>query len=172
MSGEPERGGPSGPSVGLLARAREHLSLTRVQAIFGILAALISIGGALYGYLRPSKPPVPHSGEIVATIRDAKSGKPIPDAAIELMTQKDVLVTMLAAPGGEARRQTKEGTYRLRVTHPRYGTETRQIQVQPGQTAEVLFRLNPKVAATPPPSANPAERVVNEGVDSIKKIFR
>src|SRR5262245_38234519 len=47
MSGEPEGVGPSGPSVGLLARAREHLSLTRVQAIFGILAALISIGGAL-----------------------------------------------------------------------------------------------------------------------------
>ena len=172
MSGEPEREGPSGPSGGLLARAREHLSLTRVQAIFGILAALISIGGALYGYLRPSKPVVPHSGEIVATIRDAKSGKAIPDAALELMTQKDVLVTMLSAPGGEARRQTKEGTYRLRVSHPRYGTETRQIQVQPGQTAEVLFRLNPKATATPPSATNPAERVVNEGVDSIKKIFR
>ena len=171
MNGETERGAHGGPSVGLLARAREHLSLPRVQAIFGILAALISIGGALYGYLRPSKPPVPHSGEIVATIRDAKSGKPIPDAALELMTQKDILLTMLSAPGGEARRQAKEGTYRLRVTHPRYGTETRQIQVQPGQTAEVLFRLNPKVTATPP-TANPAERVVNEGVDSIKKIFR
>src|SRR5215510_15269984 len=166
MSGEAERGAPSGASVGLLARAREHLSLTRVQAIFGILAALISIGGALYGYLRPGKPVVPHSGEIVATIRDAKSGKPIPDAALELMTQKDVLVTMLSAPAGEARRQTKEGTYRLRASHPRYSTEVRQIQVQPGQTAEVLFRLNPKFAATPP-SANPAERVVNEGVDSL-----
>jgi hypothetical protein len=171
MSGEPEHPAPSEPSVGLLTRAREHLSLPRVQAVFGILAALISIGGALYGYLRPSKPLVPHSGEIVATIRDSKSGKPIPDAALELLTQKDVLVTMLSAPAGEARRQTKEGTYRLRVTHPRYGTEVRQIQVQPGQTAEVLFRLNPKFTATPP-SANPAERVVNEGVDSLKKIFR
>jgi len=171
MSGESERPAPSEPSVGLLTRAREHLSLPRVQAVFGILAALISIGGALYGYLRPSKPLVPHSGEIVATIRDSKSGKPIPDAALELLTQKDVLVTMLSAPAGEARRQTKEGTYRLRVTHPRYGTEVRQIQVQPGQTAEVLFRLNPKFTGTPP-SANPAERVVNEGVDSLKKIFR
>jgi Carboxypeptidase regulatory-like domain len=171
MSGEPERPAPSEPSVGLLTRARERLSLPRVQAVFGILAALISIGGALYGYLRPSKPLVPHSGEIVATIRDSKSGKPIPDAALELLTQKDVLVTMLSAPAGEARRQTKEGTYRLRVTHPRYGTEVRQIQVQPGQTAEVLFRLNPKFTGTPP-SANPAERVVNEGVDSLKKIFR
>ena len=78
---------------------------------------------------------------------------------------------MLSAPAGEARRQTKEGTYRLRVTHPRYVTEMRQIQVQPGQTAEVFFRLTPRVAATRL-RANPAERVVNEGVDSLKKIFR
>jgi hypothetical protein len=171
MIGEPERSVPGGPSVGLLARARQHLSLPRVQAILGILAALISIGGALYGYLRPSRTLAPHSGEIVVTVRDAKSGKPITDASLELLTQKDVLVTMLSAPAGEGRRQSKEGTYRLRVTHPRYSTETRQIQVQPGQTAEVLFRLTPRVSAGPPP-ANPAERVVNEGVDSLKKIFR
>src|SRR5262249_54204603 len=142
---------------GLLARAREHLSLSRVQAIFGILAALISIGGALYGYLRPSRTVVPHSGEIVATVRDAKSGRPITDAAIELLTTKDVLVTMLPASSGEARRQTKEGTYRLRVTHPRYLTEVRQIQVQPGQTAEIVFKLAPRATASSP--ANPAERV-------------
>ena len=170
MSGESERPAPGAPSGGLLTRAREQLSLPRVQAILGILAALISIGGALYGYLRPSRALAPHAGEIVATVRDAKSGKAIPDAALELLTQKDVLVTMLSAPAGEARRQTKEGTYRLRVTHPRYVSEVRQIQVQPGQTAEVLFRLTPRAAATAP--ANPAERVVNEGVDSLKKIFR
>ena len=169
MSGESERPAPGEPSVGLLTRAREHLSLSRVQAIFGILAALISIGGALYGYLRPGRILAPHSGEIVATVRDARTGRPITDAAIELLTTKDVLVTMLSASTGEARRQTKEGTYRLRVTHPRYATEVRQIQVQPGQTAEILFRLAPRVATSP---ANPAERVVNEGVDNLKKIFR
>jgi hypothetical protein len=114
MSGEFEPNGPAEPSaaepsVGLLTRAREHLSLSRVQAIFGILAALLSIGGALYGYLRPGRPLVPNSGEIVASVRDAKSGKPIPEAALELLTQKDVLVTMLSAPAGEARRRTKEG---------------------------------------------------------------
>ena len=170
MSGGPELSVRGGRLPGLLARAREHLSLSRVQAIFGILAALISIGGALYGYLRPGRTQIPHSGEIVATVRDARSGRPIADAAIELLTTKDVLVTMLSASGGEARRQTKEGTYRLRVTHPRYATEVRQIQVQPGQTAEIVFRLAPRTTASSP--ANPAERVVNEGVDSIKKIFR
>jgi hypothetical protein len=36
-------------SPGLLLRVRGHLSLSRVQAIFGLIAALLSIGGALYG---------------------------------------------------------------------------------------------------------------------------
>jgi hypothetical protein len=71
MNGEPEPATPVEPSPpaevagGLFTRVREHLSLSRVQAIFGILAALLSIGGALYGYLRPARTQVPHSGEIV-----------------------------------------------------------------------------------------------------------
>ena len=42
---------------GLIRRAKEILSLSRVQAILGIIAATLSIGGFLYGYLRPAKPP-------------------------------------------------------------------------------------------------------------------
>ncbi|HEU5322263.1 MAG TPA: PEGA domain-containing protein, partial [Methylomirabilota bacterium] len=68
-----------------------------------------------------------------------------------------------------ARRPIKEGTYRLRVTHPRYGTEVRQIQVLAGQTAEIHVRLAPRPAG---PSITPAERAVNEGVETLKKIFR
>jgi hypothetical protein len=51
MNGEYETPAPAEPSapaeasLGLLTRVREHLSLSRVQAIFGILAALTSIGG-------------------------------------------------------------------------------------------------------------------------------
>jgi hypothetical protein len=116
---------------GLLLRVRGHLSLTRVQAVFGIIAALLSIGGALYGYLRPGR--APDTGEVVAIIQEAKSGKPVPDATVELLTPKDALVTTLATTGAEARRPMKEGTYRLRVTHPRYVTEVRQIQVLPGR---------------------------------------
>jgi hypothetical protein len=152
---------------GLLLRIRGHLSLTRVQAVFGIVAALLSIGGALYGYLRPGR--APDTGEVVAIVQEAKSGKAVTDATVELLTPKDALVTTLAT-GAEARRSMKEGTYRLRVTHPRYATEVRQIQVLPGQTAEIHVRLAPRPAAASPLS--PAERAVNEGVEGLKKIFR
>jgi Carboxypeptidase regulatory-like domain len=161
MSDESER-------PGLLLRIRGHLSLTRVQAVFGIVAALLSIGGALYGYLRPGR--APDTGEVVAIIQEAKSGRAVTDATVELLTPKDALVTTLATTGAEARRSMKEGTYRLRVTHPRYATEVRQIQVLPGQTAEIHVRLAPRPAATSPLS--PAERAVNEGVEGLKKIFR
>ena len=152
---------------GLLLRVRGHLSLTRVQAVFGIVAALLSIGGALYGYLRPGR--APDTGELVAIVQEAKSGKPVTEATVELLTPKDALVTTLAVSGNEARRQMKEGTYRLRVTHPRYATEVRQIQVLAGQTAEIHVRLAPRAAGSP---LTPAERAVTDGVESLKKIFR
>jgi hypothetical protein len=153
---------------GLLLRVRGHLSLTRVQAVFGLVAALLSIGGALYGYLRPGRPP--DSGELVAIVQEAKSGRPVTDAVVELLTPRDALVTTMTLDGSQARRQTKEGTYRLRVTHPRYATEVRQIQVLAGQTAEIQVRLAPRAAAESPLA--PAERAVNDGVEALKKIFR
>jgi hypothetical protein len=176
MSDDSQRAAPAGPGQspapaerpGLLLRVRGHLSLSRVQAIFGLVAALLSIGGALYGFLRPGR--AADTGEVRAIVQDAKSGKTVTDATLELLTPKDALVTTLAASGGEARRQMKEGTYRLRVTHPRYATEVRQIQVLAGHTAEIRVRLAPRAAASSP--LGPAERAVNEGVESLKKIFR
>jgi hypothetical protein len=147
---------------------RGHLSLSRVQAIFGLIAALLSIGGALYGYLRPGR--APHTGDVVAIVQEARSGKPVTDATVEILTSKDALVTTLPATSGEARSQMKEGTYRLRVTHSRFAPEVRQIQVIAGQTTQVQVRLSPRAAASP---LGPAERALNEGVDTLrKKVFR
>ena len=157
------------PRPGLFLRLRGHLSLSRVQATLGIIAALLSIGGALYGYLRPGRTAAPDQGEVVAIVQEAKSGKPVADAIVEVLTPKDALVTTVPSTGGEGRRQIKEGTYRLRVTHPRYATEVRQIQVVAGQTSEVHVRMAPRPSASP---LTPAERAVNEGVEGLKKIFR
>ena len=162
-----DAGSESAARSGLFIRLRGHLSLSRVQATLGIIAALISIGGFLYGYLRSGKAVPADQGEVVAIVQEAKSGKAVADATVELLTPKDALVTMLPSTGGEGRRHIKEGTYRLRVTHPRYATEVRQIQVVAGQTAEVRVRLAPRAAST-----SPAERAVNEGVEGLKKIFR
>jgi hypothetical protein len=153
---------------GLLLRVRASLSLSRVQAIFGLIAALLSIGGALYGYLRPGR--APNTGDLVAVVQEARSGKAVTDATVEVLTPRDALVTTLGAASGEARSQMKEGPYRLRVTHPRFATEVRQIQVIAGQTTEVRVRLAPRTAASP---LGPAERAVTEGVETLKKkVFR
>jgi carboxypeptidase family protein len=152
-----------------MLKVRGHLSLSRVQAIFGIVAALLSIGGTL-GYISLSSPP---TGDVVAILQDARSGKPVADATVELLTPtKDAVVTTLNATSGQARQRVKEGPYRLRVTHPHYGAEVRQIQVIAGQTAEIRFRLAPRAAAAGSSPLAPAEKALSEGVDTIKKIFR
>ena len=138
-----------------------------MQATLGIIAALLSIGGALYGYLRPHKPP--DTGELVARVQEARSGAVVGDATVEILTPKDALVATLPTTNGEVRRQMKEGLYRLKVTHPRYATEVRQIQVLAGQTAEIRVALAARPSGTP---LTPAERAVNQGVEGLKKIFR
>jgi hypothetical protein len=168
MSGDPAAPTPAAPP-GLFVRLRGFLSLSRVQTTLGIIAALLSIGGALYGYLRPGRTAPADSGEVIAIVQD-RAGKPVTDATVEVLTPKDALVTTLPVAGGEARRTLREGSYRLRVSHPRYATETRQIQVLAGQSAEIRIRLAPRPVASSPLS--PAERAVNEGVEGLKKIFR
>jgi hypothetical protein len=159
---------PPGPDQrpGLLLRVRGHLSLSRVQATLGIIAALLSISGALYGYLRPGR--AAHAGDVVAIVQEARSGKAVTDATVEILTPKDALVTALSATSGEARSQMREGPYRLRVTHPRFASEVRQIQVIAGQTTQVQVRLTPRTSGL-----GSAERVVSEGVETLrKKVFR
>jgi hypothetical protein len=159
--------GSSTPS-GLFVKLRGHLSLSRAQAIFGLIAALLSIGGSVYGYLRVTRPP--NTGELLAVVRD-RADKPLPEATIEVLTPKDALVTSLSAtdPAG-ARYTLKEGTYRLRVSHPKLATETRTVQVIAGQTSEIRFRLAPRAAASP--GAAPGTQPVGEAVEALKKILR
>lgn len=158
----------SPPPSGLFVRLRAHLSLSRAQAIFGLIAALLSIGGSVYGYLRVTRPP--NTGELIAIVRD-RGDKPLPEATIEVLTPKDALVTSLSAanPAG-ARYTLKEGTYRLRASHPKLATETRTVQVIAGQTSEVRFRLAPRAAASP--SVVPGTEQVGEAVETLKKIFK
>ncbi|MGH6953492.1 MAG: carboxypeptidase-like regulatory domain-containing protein [Alphaproteobacteria bacterium] len=160
---------------GLVRRAKEILSLARVQAILGIVAATLSIGGFLYGYLRPAKPP--SMGELILVVQDAKTSKAIPDATIEVLTGKDALVATLTPTGGRATQALKEGHYRLRVSHPKFATEARQVQVLAGQNQEIQLRLTPRAAASGggAPSGGALEgagRAVDEGVEKVKKIFR
>ena len=109
---------------------------------------------------------MPVVGDLVAVVQDARTGKPVNDATVEILTLKDAVVTTLVpGTGGQVRGKLKEGTYRLRVTHPRFTAETRQVQVMAGQTSEVHLRLVPP---PPPKAAGP----VDEAVGAVKKIFK
>ena len=170
-------GGESPGERRLFDRLRGSISLSRTQAIAGLVAAFLSMGGSVYGYLRITSPPT--HGELVAVVHD-RADAPLLDAQIDVLTPKEALVTSFSSADTGARRPLKEGTYRLRVSHPKYATETRLVQVIAGQTSEVRFKLGPRAVAAPPPAttgaASPAvddaTRAVNEGVDAFKRIFK
>src|SRR5262249_61403814 len=116
--------------------------------------------------VRSSEPP-PRWGDGVAIVRGAKPERPISDATIETLTPQQALVTTLtAANRGQARQRLKEGPYRVRVSHPKFGAEVRQIVVQSGQTAEVRVLLTQRAGGSSP--IGEATHAGNEGVGAVK----
>jgi hypothetical protein len=166
VDGERDRSSDISPSAirQLIGAVRAHLTLSRFQAIVGITAGFISITVGLYSYFH-MRPAPTVAGEVVAIVQDARTGRPVTDASVEVLTLKNAVVTTLT-PGaeGRARGRLKEGTYRLRVTHPRFVAEVRQVEIVSGQTSEVRLRL----AQVTAPKANP----VDEAVDAVKKILK
>lgn len=151
--------------LSVLARLGRLLKqpLSRVQAVIGITAGLVSISGALYSSMHASVPPA--QGAVIAIVQQARSQKPVAGATVEVYTARDALVTTLSAKAeGRVRHILREGDYKLRVFHPRYGSEVRQVQVQAWQTSEVRFNLVPRTLAssTPKPAADGA----------VKRFFR
>jgi len=103
---------------------------------------------------------------MVSVVHEARTGRPVTDATVEVLTLKDAVVTTLApGTGGQSRGKLQEGMYRLRVTHPRFVADARQVQVVAGQTSVVHVRLVPPA---PPPKQGP----VDEAVGAVKKIFK
>jgi len=150
----------------LIEFVRTRVTLPRAHSIIGIIAGCLSITLGIYSYLHLGKPAVPVTGDVVAIVQDGRTGRPVSDATVEVLTLKDAVVTTLG-PGtnGQARGKLKEGTYRLRVTHPRFVAETRQVQVVAGQISEVHVRLVPPA---PPPKQGP----VDEAVGAVKKLLK
>jgi hypothetical protein len=163
---------PSGGLIGLWQRLSTlSPALSRFQAFVGITTGLISIGGVLVAVpgLFKTPPPEPTMGQIVAIVAEAKTDKAITDAKIEILTPQNALITTVTPNYfGKARHSLEEGPYRIRVSHPRYAAEVRQVQVVKGQTAEVHLRL--RGGSSSP--LDQAERVVREGVGLVKRIFQ
>jgi carboxypeptidase family protein len=150
-----------------LQAVKPHASLSKVQQLAGLLAALISIGGFVFSYVYATQV-LPTKGAVVAVVQEQRSEKPLPGATIEVLTMENAIVTTLTPKEeGRVTQTLREGHYRFRVMHPRFGTETRQVYVMGGQTSEVRFRLVPR-----PPVTGVSAGTLDSINDSLKKIFQ
>jgi hypothetical protein len=138
----------------------------------GLLAGLTSIVGAGYSavqYLRPSS----DTGEMVAVVREARSDSPIRDATVEILNPHNTLVTtVVAAEDGSARQPLKSGPYRVRVNHPGYAVEARDIEVQPGQVAEIRFALAQRTERRASSPLDGVARGVERGANAAGRFLR
>jgi hypothetical protein len=144
-----------------------NVSLSGAQTVVGLTAGIISILGALIavpGYFRPA----PGKGQIVTVIQEAKTEKSVTDATVEIMTAKDALITTVTPNFlGKAKHSLEEGQYRVRVSHPKFAAELRQVQVLSGETTEIKVRLRSGASAP----LRHAERLIDEGVGVLRRIF-
>jgi hypothetical protein len=162
MAGE-EIGNQSLGGTSWLSALRQPL--TKVQAIVGITAGMLSVGGALFPLVGLTR--VATHGEFVGVVQDARSHRPLIKATVEIVTADNAVVTTLASmDDGRVRQRLKEGQYRVRVTYPRFVPEVRQVLVIAGQTAEVHLALAPR-PLPPPPPAKPVEKP-----GAVRRFFR
>jgi len=142
--------------------------LSTVQTLVGILAGILTITGGFLSFSGlTTAPTMPQQGEIVASVKEFRTRKPVP-ATVEILTPEDALVTTLnVEPDGRLTRRLKEGRYRLRVMHPTFTTEVRHIEVHAGQRSDVRIAL----AHRPPPPARVVKATVTEEPGPVRKFF-
>jgi Carboxypeptidase regulatory-like domain len=144
-------------------------SLASAQSLVGILAGLTSIGGAVYSaveYARPAR-----IGDVVAVVQSVEGDARPPGAMVEVLTLENALVTTLTPTNdGRAKGAVAEGRYVLRASAPRFEPETRTIEVQRGNRAEVRFALEPRTPATVASSRRSAG-AVEKSVNATQRFF-
>jgi carboxypeptidase family protein len=149
-------------------------SFSLVQSVVGVVAGLFSIGGAVYSAVQYVKPA--RAGEIAAVVRDARTDQPLAGATVEILTPEDALVTTLTpAEDGRVRSALHDGAYRVRVIHPQFAGETRQVRVLAGETSEVRFQLKPRAETARRSASSPvdvATRAASDGAGAARRFFR
>ena len=71
-----------------------------------------------------------------------RTERALPGATVEILSSNNAVVTTLRANSlGRTRYALVEGPYRIRVSHPQYGSEIRDVQVLPSQAAEIPVHL-------------------------------
>jgi hypothetical protein len=153
---------------GLLGRVpRLNVNLSMFQTVVGLTAGFVSILGALFAVPNYFKPEI-GKGQVVAVVVDAKTEKAVSNATVEILTLNNAVVTTVNSGFfGKASSTLEEGQYRIRVKHPKFGSEVRHVQVVSGQSAEVHVQLHSGASAP----LQEAGRVIGEGVNAVKRLF-
>jgi hypothetical protein len=132
---EPVPNPPESPRKGL------KLSLSRLQTLVSLAAGLVSITGALIAIPNLFKS-VNGKGELVTIVQDARTGKALSDATVEILTPQGALVaTLTPNSSGEASCKLDPGRFRVHVSHPQLGDQTREVQVVSSQSTEIRVQL-------------------------------
>ena len=138
--------------------------MTKLQTVVGFGAGLVTIAGTITS-LAGLGAAIPSKGEVVAVVQD-RARKPLAAATVEILTPQDALVTTLTAEqDGRVVHRVKEGRYRLRVTHPQFAPETRQVEVHAGERSEIRVLLAR-------PATPSVKTVIAQSPGSIRKFFR
>src|SRR5262245_13339991 len=132
---ETESSSHKGPLLGL------KMSLSRLQTFVSLAAGLVSITGALVAIPNFFKP-ASGKGELVAIVQDAKTDKALSGATIEILSPEGVLVTTLSPnSSGKASCTLDRGRFRVRVSHPGFGGEVREVQVVSRESTQVRIQM-------------------------------
>jgi len=141
--------------------------LSRLETLIGLATGVASVIGALFGFSEFFSGPPQDTGQVVAIVRDAETQKAVSGARIEILTgESTILTTMTTNWFGRASHRLAEGQYRVRVDHPKFRAEVRQVQVVSGQTSELDVPLRAGSGAL-----RKAGRMIDEGVSAIRRLF-
>ena len=139
-------------------------SLSKVQAVVGTLAGILSIGGAAFSVVHAGLPAT--TGELVAFVTASGGRVIVADASVEVLTPASAVVATLTADAkGRVSRELPEGVYVVRVSHARYAADVRRVQVLAGRTVEI--RANLKAG-----SSSSANHPVNSTMNAIRRALR
>src|SRR5215475_11523980 len=117
---------------------KQKLNLSKVQTIVGLVAGLLSIWFSMAALLKPAS----NKAELVAVVEDGKTEKAVSDAMVEVLTTENAVVTSLKPDwSGKARFNLDDGRYRIRVSHPKYRSEVRDVQLVSRERTQIRFQL-------------------------------
>ena len=135
------KGPGPGPTPQAKALTGRNISLSRLQTIVSLAAGIVSITGALIAIPNFFKS-THRSGELVTIVQDAKTAKAMSDATVEILTPQGALVaTLTPNSSGEASCRLDEGHFRVRVSHPQFADQVREVQVVSKQSTQVRVQL-------------------------------